>query len=248
MPEKNAFLTIDDAPSPHLAQKVDYLAGRGIAAVLFCRGELLERHPDLALYAIKRGFILGNHSYDHPYFSELSLAKCREQIDRTDRLIDALYAQAGQPRPARFFRFPFGDKGGLKRSDVLSGYEGRGLERKEALQAHLRALGYSKPDFPGITYRYYLAAGLHTDVDWYWTYDTIDWGPLSTNPPGGIDSLEKILARMEEDDPEGGRGLNYPGSDEIIIMHDFEQTTPIFFAMIDRLLAKGIRFQPVPLT
>lgn len=248
MTPKTAYLTIDDAPSTDFTQKVDFLIERRIPAVFFAQGKYLEAEPAQALYAIERGFTFGNHSYNHPFFSHLTLDECFDQITRTDRLIEDLYRQAGVPRPAKYFRFPFGDKGGLKLDDVFSSYEGEGLARKERLQVFLRDLGYTKPDFPGITYPYYRAAGLHTDVDWYWTYDTIDWGPLDDNPPFGIDTLEKILARMDEHAPEDGRGLNTPGSDEIILMHDFAQTTPIFFAMIERLLAKGIVFQPVPTT
>lgn len=228
---KTAYLTIDDAPTPDFAGKVDYLAERDIPAVIFCQGGYLEARPDLAVYAVQRGFTLGNHSYNHPYFSELDIDTCFDQIMRTDALLNAVYQRAGVARTAKYFRFPFGDKGG---------------EHKDRLQAFLRGLGYSKPAFPGITYRYYHAEGLDQDVDWYWTFDTVDYGLLMDEPTYGIDSIEKIFERMDENEPEDGRGLNDPGSEDIILMHDFVETTSVFYAMIDRLLEKGITFKQVP--
>ncbi len=246
MASKTAYLTIDDAPSDDFGEKIDYLAEQGIPAVIFCRGESVKSRPDLSVYAVQRGFILGNHSYSHPYFSDLDLDACFDQIMRTDALLNAVYQRAGVARAAKYFRFPFGDKGGLTYDDPFSGYEGEGLERKDRLQAFLRGMGYSKPKFPGITYQYYRAAGLDQDVDWYWTFDTVDYGLLMDEPPFGINSIEKIFDRMDEDDPEGGRGLNDPASEEIILMHDFAETTPAFFAMIDRLWEMGIKFKRIP--
>ncbi len=81
------------------------------------------------------------------------------------------------------------------------------------------------------------------DIDWYWTYDCMDWSVFSDEPIFGIDSLEAILARMDEDVPDGGRGLQYPGSSEIVLTHDHETSTHIFEPIIRRLLEKGLHFQ-----
>ena len=240
MHTKHAYLTIDDAPSRDFEAKLDYLAARHIPAVWFCQGNLLEQHPAAALAAIRQGYILGNHTYDHPAFSGLSVTDGKAQIQRTDDIINALYREAGVTRPARFFRFPYGDKGGPA--------------RKDELQAFLRTRGHTQPAFPGITYAYYQQKGLLEDVDWYWTYDCMEWGlmhgdaPSDDVAPFGINTLEKVFARMDEDEPEGCRGLNYPGSEEIILLHDHAETSHVFEAIVERLLAKGLRFQPIPLS
>ena len=62
-----------------------------------------------------------------------------------------------------------------------------------------------------------------------------------------IDSLEKVFERMDEDVPEGSRGLNYPKSEEIILVHDHPETTHMFKPIIERLLAKGMIFKHPPL-
>ncbi len=242
MTSKAAYLTIDDAPSPAMSAKVDCLSARGIPTVWFCQGTHLEQRPEEALYAIGKGFVLGNHAYDHPYFSDLSLAEGLEQIRRTDEILDGLYRRAGVKRPAKYFRFPYGDKGGGTYSEVLEPYSASGLERKQALQAYLRHLGYTQPRLEAVTYRYFRDAGLHNDVDWYWTYDAMEWTVFTAEPEFGISSLEKVLARMDEDEPEGRRGLNDPRSAEIVLVHDHLNTTAFFEPIIARLVEKGLAF------
>jgi hypothetical protein len=106
----------------------------------------------------------------------------------------------------------------------------------------LRQLGYTQPAFAGVRYDYFHRLGLSTDADWYWTYDVFEWSLRSSQPMYGIDSLEKVYARMDEDLPEGHRGLNFPGSDEIILMHDHAETHEYFQTLIDRLAAKDLTF------
>ncbi|HEX8010618.1 MAG TPA: polysaccharide deacetylase family protein [Casimicrobiaceae bacterium] len=157
MTQKIAYLTIDDAPSPSLRMKTDYLHSKGIPAIFFCLGKSMEERPELVVDAIQKGFVIGNHSYDHPHFSDLPLPECYQQIERTDQIIEHLYSQAGVRRPARLFRFPFGDKGGLTYSNVFLPYEGEGAARKAALQNYLRQGGYIQPRFEGVTYQYFEA-------------------------------------------------------------------------------------------
>jgi peptidoglycan/xylan/chitin deacetylase (PgdA/CDA1 family) len=242
MMTKTAYLTIDDAPSATMGEKVDYLCAKGVPAVWFCKGSLLEQRPGVAIGAIQKGFLLGNHAYDHPHFSDLELEECFSQIRRTDEILEQVYGQAGTARPTKCFRFPYGDKGGLNYSQVFEPYSEDGLARKQALQDYLRELGYTQPRWEAVTYRYYRDGGLADDVDWYWTYDVLEWSIFRDEHQFGIDSLEKVFARMEEDEPEGGRGLNYEGSAEIVLIHDHLQTAPYFQPLVERLLAKGLEF------
>lgn len=238
---KKAILTIDDAPSADFSNKLNALKKRDIQAVWFCEGKKLEQYPELIIESIQNGVIIANHSYSHPAFSYLSLDACFNEIDKTHHLINTLYDKAGVDWKQRYFRFPYLDKGGrLERDDFFSGNDDI---RHPALQNHLRELGYTGANFEQITYPYYREYGWFDDVDWSATYDTMDWSAFSEQPQYGIDSPEKVLARMDEDVPMEGRGLHYPQSLDIILMHDHEGgAIDLFPKMIDKLCAFGIEF------
>jgi len=69
------LLTIDDIPSDNTCAIVDYLNEAGIQSIMFAEGEKAEKNPEPVVYAVQHGMIVGNHSYSHPHFSELSLSE-----------------------------------------------------------------------------------------------------------------------------------------------------------------------------
>jgi peptidoglycan/xylan/chitin deacetylase (PgdA/CDA1 family) len=232
---KFAYLTIDDGPSPDFKQKIDFLFSKKIPAIFFCRGQFLKERPDFAIYAIKKGFIIGSHSYNHPHFSKLTTDECLEQIERTDEIIDDIYKKANVKRPLKVFRFPYGDKGGG--DDFELGWPESATEHIQSIQNILKRFSYKQPKFEGITYNWYKNAKLEKDADVVWTYDTHDWRLRK-----GLDTIEDLFKRMEENLPEQCRGLNYPSSTDIILIHDHVETTQAFVKIIERLLEKGIKF------
>jgi len=238
---KTGYLTIDDGPSADWKVKADFLLSKKIPAVWFCTGKKMEKRPEAVVYLIKHGFVIGSHAYDHPKFSQLPLKECFEQLRKTDEIIDALYEKAGVERPAKFLRFPYGDKGGGE-EETDKGWPPEKREHIQAIQDFLKKLGYRQPKFKRLTYGWYLKAGLDKDVDTYWTYDVMEWSTFQKKPLWGIDSLEKVLERMDEDMPEGCRGINFAGSNDIIMVHDHALTTSMFVPIIEKLLSKGIRF------
>ena len=249
MRSKIAYLTIDDAPSKDFRKKVDYLCKKKIPAVFFCEGRFLEKRMNAAVYGIKKGFILGNHAYNHPHFSEISLEACFSQIRKTDKLIETAYKKAGAKRPVKVFRFPYLDKGwGSETSDM--GWPKNLEQRKhaKAIQDYLRKMGYKQPSFKNIKYKWYLGAGLLNDIDVVPTYDTHDYAPFTKNPSHGIKNLRKIFERMDEDFPEQCRGLNFPDSSEIIMVHDYdnEKSARWFPKITQGLLKKGLIFHQIP--
>lgn len=241
MATKKAYLTIDDAPSAHMKQKIDFLENKGIPAIFFCEGRKIQQNPDVVIDAIHKGFIIGNHSYTHPQFSAITLEEAYEEIRQTDTLIEEIYQRANITRPAKYFRFPYGDKGGLVGDYPIAEYGEEGARRKSAIQAYLRELGYTQPSFD-ITTTYFREAGLLDDVDWYWTFDTFDWSVNSAEPMYGITSLEAVYDRIDEDAPEAACGLNQSESEEVVLIHDHENSTDIFCPIIERLQEKGLQF------
>ncbi|UCE96306.1 MAG: polysaccharide deacetylase family protein [Candidatus Bathyarchaeota archaeon] len=244
MVKKIAYLTIDDCPSEDMKRKVDFLFEKEIPAIWFCRGEFLEKRQEVTSYAIKRGFIMGNHSYNHPLFSRITFKECFRQIKVTDELVENAYLRAGVKRPAKLFRFPWGDKGGgfeLKKGGFLP--RQKNPDKIKSIQDFLRKQGYEQPSFENIRYDWFNKANLLKDADVWFTYDSMDWAILMEKPMYGIYGLREILKRMDEDAPEEGMGLNYADSNEIILLHDLTELTFMFRPIIEKLLEKGLRFQ-----
>ena len=152
-------LVIDDSPTDATGLLLHELERAGHRAVLFILGCNVAGREAVLVEAIQRGFALGNHSYTHPRFSAIDLSAARDEIVRTDALIDAVYALSGKPRPGKWFRFPYLDTGGARHRD---------------LQALLGELGFSLP--PALTSR--LDSDDRRRVDWPSTLRTLDWdGP-----------------------------------------------------------------------
>jgi len=228
MLSKTAVLTIDDSPSIHMDQRVAFLSSKGIPAVWFCRGDYLEMRPEPVIQALRDGSILGNHSFDHAYFSKLSLAEAFDQIDRTDALIEAIHAKAGVERRIKCFRFPYEAKVGTP-------------EHHEALQAGLRERGFVPLDIDGVVNASFLAQRATKDVSWFWTYDTEDWKLVGPDTPDAAERMDAVLWRMNRDEPLADCGLLQPGT-EIVVMHDHGHTGAQWQVVVDALLAKGLRF------
>ncbi len=239
---KVAYLTIDDAPSLDFVNKLDFLDSHHVPAVWFCQGNFMEQQPEYVIEAMRRGYVIGNHTYTHPHCSDISVDQCFAEIRATDAIIEELHRQAGVERKQRYFRFPYGDKGDKLYGDVFQIPDADGQSRRDAIQGYLRRLGYGQPAFPDITYSHYRSMGLLDDADWYWTYDTLDWSAFSDHPIYGVDSVEKVFARTEEDVPDGWRGLHYPNSAEIILMHDHRPLGDLFGPLVERLIGMGLQF------
>ncbi len=118
---RSAYLTIDDSPTDDTDRLTDFLAARGIPAVLFCIGSSysdleipcsgMDENPGPVERAIGKGFVIGNHLHTHRRSSMVSYEEVVGEIEKTERLIDGLYKKAGKTRPARLLRFPHIDRG-----------------------------------------------------------------------------------------------------------------------------------------
>ena len=150
---KRIYLTIDDSPSKHTITKVDFLKSHQIPAIFFCRGEYISQFKDHLVYAIQHGFLLGNHSYSHPYFSQISLIECIQEIQITETLLNECYLQAGIKRPCKVIRLPYRDQGTP--------------ETLPQLQKFLKEQQFVSLDF-GISLN-------QNFIDAPWTWDTYDY-------------------------------------------------------------------------
>lgn len=205
MNKRKLYLTIDDGPSIHMSDKIDYLINKNIPAILFCRGDYLSRFPSHARHAIKNGFIIGNHSYHHPSFNTLNQTEALDEISKTDILIENLYKDSGIKRPAKIFRFPYGHKGHA---------------HIKAFQDILSTLGYRQPIFDRIDHPWFIDRKLHVDLDTSWTLDLEEY---KTTDFQEIQEKISSLASSNEN------------SNEIVLLHDHQKTSHLFYKIIDQL-------------
>lgn len=222
-----AYLTIDDGPTKNTNQIIDYLLGKNITPVMFFWGDRLEEARDNAIYALQHGALIGNHSYTHPHFSSISLEQGIEEIERMEEALNGLYQEAGVKREHKFFRFPYGDKGG---------------ENKEALQEYLASHGFSKLDYSLITYDWYFDNKLDKDYDTLWTFDFEEYRLQYDK----AFSYQMIIDHIANPKPVNGGSLQDKGAHNILLIHDHPQTDAIvpgyFYELIDRTLAAGVTF------
>lgn len=98
-------LTIDDGPGEAVWQVLRTLDGLGVRATFFVNGRALEEAPDRARALVAAGHELGNHTFSHRRMIFRSQRFIREEVERTDALIQA----AGYGGPI-LFRPPYSKK------------------------------------------------------------------------------------------------------------------------------------------
>nr|MDO8115747.1 polysaccharide deacetylase family protein [Candidatus Sigynarchaeota archaeon] len=242
--KKPAYLTVDDGPSMATPEKLRALDALGIQAIWFARGEFMDLYPKMAKEIIVAGHVLANHSYNHPYFSRISLQECQHQFLVTEVIINTVYQSVGISRPPlHCFRFPWGDKGTGHDLSAFSTTSRQAWEsRLGIMQAFLRGQGIRQPAFQPVTHAWYLNASLDKDVDTYWTIDPEEWRLISKNSRRRLSSLEDVIGTLKY-----RVSSNPTGSPEIIVVHDFEDTQETFIPIIEALQGEGLDFQPIPL-
>ncbi|MBQ8967875.1 polysaccharide deacetylase family protein [Ruminococcus sp.] len=223
----NAVLTIDDIASRNTPAIVDYLNEKGIQAVMFAWGENVEAHFDNAVYALKHSMIVGNHSYTHPFFSELSFEECVAEIEKCEAVLEKLYKAAGVQRVYRPFRFPYGNRGG---------------KNEAALQKYLAENGFTKLKDTQIPYKWWKADGLDKNIDTFWTFDLAEY---NIRPDSGF-TEEDVFKRINDPAPASGAAMLEDGGSHIILLHAHDETedmVPEYYKhFIDFLLEKGVKF------
>jgi peptidoglycan/xylan/chitin deacetylase (PgdA/CDA1 family) len=138
------YLSFDDGPDPaHTPRLLDTLARHGVKASFFLVGEKIEQHPDIVRRIVDEGHMIGNHSYSHWSFSNMTLARQIDEVHRTDALLRLFddrphhrmrppHGYVGAPLLAHFVRH--------RRSFVYWSYDSLDYQDRpvEALVARLR--------------------------------------------------------------------------------------------------------------
>jgi peptidoglycan/xylan/chitin deacetylase (PgdA/CDA1 family) len=262
---REAYLTIDDSPSVHTVALTDFLVSRGVPAIYFCRGDMMEQNGLGALVdAVRKGIVLGNHAYHHYRASEHAFDVYVGEIRETEKLIDQVYTEAGVKRGRKYFRFPHIDRGAggwiidynqlseADRADVIAVFSDglninltpptpEMLEKKAKLQAFLKAEGFSPLLSEGITFPWYQGELAHS-IDMPYTYSISDWMLLNRHKgKWPYKSLDDLKVKIDQD-----RWFNQTNSRHIILAHDKDEIEIVIRDLVDHCLEQGVKFIPLP--
>lgn len=220
------YLTMDDGPSKITRDIIDYLNEKEIKPIFFFTGQNMEGKMEEGIYALKKGAIIGNHSYSHPNFEQLTLEQCIREVEQTEELINELYERAEEVRKFKLFRFPYG---------------ARKLKESKKFQDYLKSQGFCKLDDTKITSEWYEKEGLKEGMDELWTFDFTEYRIQKDNSL----TYEDLIQRIHEE-KEGTEPLLKEGSRHIILLHDHEETDVVipryYQKLLDYVMDRGVTF------
>jgi peptidoglycan-N-acetylglucosamine deacetylase len=99
-------LTFDDGISDYTDELLDILEQNNVKATFFILGQSLQSnsfYKRTLIRMVREGHIVASHSFDHPDLTTLSRDQIKDQLDRTDDVIQSIIGI----RP-RFMRPPYG--------------------------------------------------------------------------------------------------------------------------------------------
>ena len=97
-------LTFDDGPNATWTPRLlDILASQDVRATFFLVGGRAKAEPKLVRRTSAAGHIIGNHSWDHPNLARSSSDVIREELRRTQDVLEQITGKA-----VKFFRPPYG--------------------------------------------------------------------------------------------------------------------------------------------
>ncbi len=103
--EKLVALTFDAGSDFGVADEImDILSDYDVAATFFLTGQWMDINPEAAGRIPSEGHALGNHSYTHPDFTELSVEDMRREIRETEQTAQEIAGETLTP----YFRPPYG--------------------------------------------------------------------------------------------------------------------------------------------
>lgn len=262
-----AYLTIDDSPTPYTNELIKALYKRSIPALLFIRGDMIEKYGDDPLRkAVSLGFVLGNHMVSHTRTSMMSFGDVTDEIKIMQDKIAEIYHSEGIQSPAQFFRFPHMDRGTGGsivdydkiaepfRPHVINMFaEGLNIElieptrdqveHKENIQSFLKSCGYAQP-FQSINFPWFKGE-MQEALDCMYTYSTADWMLLDRHRNSSkwpYKTLDDLKEKIDAD-----RNLRDSSTSHIVLAHDKDEegfNKNIVIPLIDYMTQKGFTFLP----
>ena len=104
-PQVNISFDVQGDPG-QLMKILDILDQYGVRTTFFMQGEWMEQYPEATQEIARRGHELGNHSWTHFDFSEMTAEEVTKELEETEALALELTGQTTRP----YFRPPFGSR------------------------------------------------------------------------------------------------------------------------------------------
>ncbi|MBO7425863.1 MAG: polysaccharide deacetylase family protein [Clostridiales bacterium] len=214
----NAILTIDDMPQNNTRAIVDYLVSKNIKCVFFTIGDLLDKNPESAIYAISKGFVIGNHTYTHAKLNELSYEDAVAEIEKCEKSLNAVYEKAGVKRPVKLFRFPY-------------------LASRKDLTEYLVNNSFKKVDDSNVKNQWYIDSGWKDECHVSCSFDCEEY----LLRPGNDKTFASIMDAIDKE-----FGNNPVDQDHIILTHSHDETEEMeseyWRKIVERIEANGAKF------
>jgi peptidoglycan-N-acetylglucosamine deacetylase len=87
---KKLAISFDDGPDPRWTPRIlDVLKEKNVPASFFVIGEEASKSPGLLRREYAEGHSIGNHTYTHPVYDEISPTQLRWELNLTQRLIES---------------------------------------------------------------------------------------------------------------------------------------------------------------
>src|SRR5271155_3163860 len=88
--DKKLAITFDDGPDPRWTPQIlDILKRENVPATFFVIGGEATRYPEILRREYAQGDEIGNHTYTHPPWDEISKTQARWELNLTQRLIES---------------------------------------------------------------------------------------------------------------------------------------------------------------
>lgn len=104
-PQVNLSFDVQGDPG-QLMKILDILDQYGVRTTFFMQGEWVQQYPEAAQEIANRGHELGNHSWTHFNFSEMTAEEVAKELNDTEALVKELTGQTTKP----YLRPPFGSR------------------------------------------------------------------------------------------------------------------------------------------
>ncbi|UOR13408.1 delta-lactam-biosynthetic de-N-acetylase [Halobacillus amylolyticus] len=92
--EKMIYLTFDNGyEQGHTAKVLDILKEQQVPAAFFVTGHYINSAPELVQRMANEGHIIGNHSWSHPDFTELSKQEMKKELSKVEEAVQELTDQ-----------------------------------------------------------------------------------------------------------------------------------------------------------